>query len=171
MKIYQDNSMGYGIRNYKSRMLSRRICWKKTKEWSFSTLLQIFSKRLIRHVYNEEVFNKWLKKQKVKYPHRLAYHRMKHEDFPSDPTIAKMWSIFKIPTCWSPFVSLSSYFGSTEECSSTYIMYTIVLIILIDSIHPLSIPFPILHKLRTTKKKLAVWTGCNIIVTSCHLIL
>ena len=30
---------------------------------------------------NEEVFNKWLKKQKVKYPHRLVYQRMKPEDF------------------------------------------------------------------------------------------
>ena len=26
---------------------------------------------------DEEVFNQWLKKQKVKYPHRLAYQRMK----------------------------------------------------------------------------------------------
>ena len=34
--------------------------------------------------YNE-VFNQWLKIQKLKYPHRLTYQRMKLEDFPRDP--------------------------------------------------------------------------------------
>ena len=32
--------------------------------------------------YNEEVFNQWLKIQKLKYPYRLTYQRMKPEDFP-----------------------------------------------------------------------------------------
>ena len=35
VKIYQDKFMGYGIRNYKSRMLSGRICWKKIQRMIF----------------------------------------------------------------------------------------------------------------------------------------
>ena len=43
--------------------------------------------------YNEEVFNQWLKIQKLKYPHRLTYQRMKPEDFPWDPLEGiRMWS-------------------------------------------------------------------------------
>ena len=53
--------------------------------------------------YNEDVFNQWLKIQKLKYPHRLTYQRMKLEDFPRDPLKGiRMWSIYPHFTNYFP---------------------------------------------------------------------